>query len=318
MKKLLLFYLLLPIFSFAQNEYIVKPKKNIEEVSSLKKSSFMENFPYLKITDWKPGMRFMSDPNIETKNIELMKVYPKVYNQKNFSSKEFIFKKLEQREYDCPRGKCFKTYAIFDCEGDIYEYGLYGDTIELKNENRSTYVPDLIYLDEVDKARELLLTKVLYIMTSEWRTMDIGDREETIYNNPKYIQVKIIKIGLGTQDGPVKMIFSPENSTKEYCLNVRFSGVNKSMSGIFGIDFNEAFQFNNPKLNYPKISASTWSLIQKGKVVSGMSKKECELSWGVPQKINRTISGNILSEQWVYSTSSYLYFKNGVLTTIQN
>ncbi len=48
-----------------------------------------------------------------------------------------------------------------------------------------------------------------------------------------------------------------------------------------------------------------------------MNKKECELSWGKPNDINKTLSSHETSEQWVYSSTSYLYFKSGILETIQ-
>lgn len=56
--------------------------------------------------------------------------------------------------------------------------------------------------------------------------------------------------------------------------------------------------------------------ILKGKVVIGMTKEMCKLSWGDPKSINETITAGKTSEQWVYS-ENYLYFSNGILTTIQ-
>ena len=41
-------------------------------------------------------------------------------------------------------------------------------------------------------------------------------------------------------------------------------------------------------------------------------------SWGKPQRVNRTISVRGEREQWVYDGGNYLYFENGVLTSIQN
>jgi hypothetical protein len=40
-------------------------------------------------------------------------------------------------------------------------------------------------------------------------------------------------------------------------------------------------------------------------------------SWGRPEKINKTITASGTSEQWVYLNGGYLYFENGLLTTIQ-
>ncbi len=50
----------------------------------------------------------------------------------------------------------------------------------------------------------------------------------------------------------------------------------------------------------------------------GMTPEEVlASSWGKPNKINRTTGANYEHEQWVYG-GGYLYFKNGILSTIQN
>ncbi len=41
-------------------------------------------------------------------------------------------------------------------------------------------------------------------------------------------------------------------------------------------------------------------------------------SWGKPKKVNRTTRASGVREQWVYGNGNYLYFDNGVLTSIQN
>jgi hypothetical protein len=41
-------------------------------------------------------------------------------------------------------------------------------------------------------------------------------------------------------------------------------------------------------------------------------------NWGKPQKINRTTTRYGTREQWVYGDGNYLYFEDGVLTSIQN
>lgn len=51
----------------------------------------------------------------------------------------------------------------------------------------------------------------------------------------------------------------------------------------------------------------------------GMTREEVLTEgWGRPKEINKTTTGNYVSEQWVYKNYNYLYFDNGILTTIQN
>ncbi len=53
----------------------------------------------------------------------------------------------------------------------------------------------------------------------------------------------------------------------------------------------------------------------------GMTEERVlQSSWGKPDSVNRTITANVVHEQWVYDSrvSGYLYFDNGILTGIQN
>ena len=59
-------------------------------------------------------------------------------------------------------------------------------------------------------------------------------------------------------------------------------------------------------------------LILDNKVIIGMNKEICRLSWGGPYDINRTITKGKVFEQWVYSMGTYLYFENDILVAIQD
>mgnify|MGYP000171083353 CR=1 FL=1 len=50
----------------------------------------------------------------------------------------------------------------------------------------------------------------------------------------------------------------------------------------------------------------------------GMTKTEVENStWGRPNKINKTTTTYGIAEQWCYSNYRYIYFKDGIVTSIQ-
>lgn len=63
-------------------------------------------------------------------------------------------------------------------------------------------------------------------------------------------------------------------------------------------------------------SRSFVDLVLRREVAIGMTRAMVEASWGRPEGVNTTTTASGTSEQWVYG-SSYLYFSNGVLTTIQ-
>lgn len=67
-----------------------------------------------------------------------------------------------------------------------------------------------------------------------------------------------------------------------------------------------------------KYGSTNGTLIAQGKVRIGMTAEMCRDAWGSPSDINRTTGTWGVHEQWVYGSGSYLYFEDGILTSIQN
>jgi hypothetical protein len=64
-------------------------------------------------------------------------------------------------------------------------------------------------------------------------------------------------------------------------------------------------------------AATAWKA--RGGVRVGMTAKQVLSSnWGRPESVNRTTGSYGTHEQWVYGGGNYLYFENGILTSIQN
>ena len=66
-----------------------------------------------------------------------------------------------------------------------------------------------------------------------------------------------------------------------------------------------------------KYGQSNVNLARQRKVKIGWNKELCKEAWGEPRSVNKTTTAYGVHEQWVYSTSRYLYFDDGVLTAIQ-
>lgn len=66
-----------------------------------------------------------------------------------------------------------------------------------------------------------------------------------------------------------------------------------------------------------KWGAATAKDIVEGYVRIGWNKAKCRMAWGEPRDINTSVGVWGRHEQWCYY-SSYLYFENGRLTSIQN
>lgn len=56
--------------------------------------------------------------------------------------------------------------------------------------------------------------------------------------------------------------------------------------------------------------------VEQQKIMIGMTQKQARLSWGEPDKINKSVGSWGVKEQWVYGYQ-YLYFSNGKLTSFQ-
>ncbi len=73
---------------------------------------------------------------------------------------------------------------------------------------------------------------------------------------------------------------------------------------------------------HPEWSEEEGIKILKGEAFLGMNQDQALAVFGAPSDIKRTITGYGSNEQWIYENSNfstiYIYFKNGLLTTIQN
>ncbi|MBC7758376.1 MAG: hypothetical protein H7069_05935 [Phormidesmis sp. FL-bin-119] len=68
----------------------------------------------------------------------------------------------------------------------------------------------------------------------------------------------------------------------------------------------------------PKYGNSMGTLVAKKMIQLGMTKAMVTDSWGEPDDINRTVASWGVHEQWVYGSSTYVYFENGKLTSWQD
>ena len=60
-------------------------------------------------------------------------------------------------------------------------------------------------------------------------------------------------------------------------------------------------------------------LIREQKVQMGMRSELLRCVFGYPSDINRTVTSNSTSEQWVFRNDGwYVYVENGVVTSLQN
>lgn len=77
---------------------------------------------------------------------------------------------------------------------------------------------------------------------------------------------------------------------------------------IHGSSIKFGFPNREEEIAYPKTG-----------VRIGMTREQVlDSNWGRPLSINRNTTARGTTEQWVYGNNQYLYFNNGVLTSISH
>ena len=236
--------------TMGQESYIVKTK-NVKPVASVGLSSedaseyesaelqdfVSKNFRFRSMCDWQEGMRFMVVPE---KYDLVVNTFRDAETNKEVSNGKLRYKIMVYRNHT--KGSNGREQINFVCQDDgrIYYY-------ELPNGDFEDYcygkqgVPTLAYLDDVDKARELLLGQTLITRQPIFYidTQYEGDGMEEV-RIPENTEVVVKHIGVGTRKYPVKIIVEDPKTGKEFFQHVVMSGTNNGMR-------DEDFEMDNKK-----------------------------------------------------------------------
>jgi hypothetical protein len=234
MKRLFFLFLMLTgtyAHLSAQGDYLVST--NATAASSTDDSAEQQfinaNFPYYRLCDWVPGMRFLCIP--ERKDI-LIPVFKAADTEQEVSTGAFKYKLFEYLGYENTERGHMRLH--FECEGAQYYYEQKNISFEEYCLKPKAGVPSLAYLGDVDLAKELLVGQTLYLRTNKVRVDDnattSGYRDVTVTVNTK---VKVTAVGVFSRSFPVKIVFQDEKG------NTYFQGValSRTNSGMIDNDF---------------------------------------------------------------------------------
>ncbi len=172
------------------------------------------------------------------------------------------------------------------------------------NARRKVEVPFTIDLSLVDKVKEALVGKTLYVRTPLW----FNDNQQAVEGR-KFVKVTVNDVLPANEVYPMRVLFTDD------------AGVNASvyMSADNGNrwsprEFAAVFSFTDPHLEYPKITDEMWDYIKRNRVKEGMTKPEARLALGDPANIDRGHDHSTAYERWNYTNGIYLIFEDGLLT----
>lgn len=220
--------------------------------------------------------------------------------------------------YDSLVGKYFKVIGVIDPpKGGIDEY-IYRDKYFLKlQEERSG---DIVYF-EYDPKYEFEFPFIVVGYYDKLKRLAVGKEYVIAYYLSGHTDLQTGKevtsksgqkwkcIDITVDEKEYKPAYIIENEIGEKTLI--------PCDWLVGKDnYGKVFTTQEADNYKKRFGIEKFNLILEGKVRIGMTKEMCKLSWGEPKDINVTITSGSKSEQWVYD-DNYLYFENGILTTIQ-
>lgn len=216
----------------AQNDYIVTTPSSQEVGTSEEDLFITANFPLQPLCKWTPGMKFMFIPSSRDMFLPTLSKYEteKGVDNSVLKHKILTFTGTEEIARKISNDTNYNTRFIFECEDEKYYYEIKNmrlDEICLKAPRAG--INGLVYLKDVDTAKELLIGKTIYIQSETARVDDAnnysGYRDVSV---PVNTEATITAVGVGSQAYPVKIIFR-DTQGKSYYLEVALSRTNSGM-----------------------------------------------------------------------------------------
>ena len=171
----------------------------------------------------------------------------------------------------------------------------------------TTYIPSIFGLypqSVIDKVGEVLSARTLYIMINDDR---ISDGDTLKYE--KFVPVQIDSVTYGTEPAPLKVFYHYENGQKAY-VYTSLPGSRETQTSTV---INKYFSIDDPFKEYPNITNETWKMIQHSQVAIDMTREECRLSLGRPQRVSSYNTKAGVLERWLYPGKGILEFVDGRL-----
>lgn len=301
---------------------------------------FKKEFPYRGLTAWTPGMRFVMPDLSGSFDCPLMvlkgpaflgtDLYGTSPNDKALIGTSFIFVRLDgfrdRGHNNNGNGSNTDQVAVVfkAANGKQYAHIINTPLAELKRDAARAGAPCLVNIEEVEKARRLLVGQTLYVLQAYVSRSSTRDNVEYL---PKYVPVKVTKVATGTGPAPVRLTFEYVGTQPKQVQeqNYVFSGTNGYRPAPDGElpanAFLKSFSFTDPRGSATGTSATKWKAIQEGALVKGMSMKEVEQVMGKPRRQAESVEEE-RTTIWYYSRFQgkewTLLFKNGVLDRYAN
>ncbi len=302
---------------------------------------FKKEFPLRPLPSWTPGMRFLMPADasgfgdcplmvLKGATFKGTDLYGTSPDDKALAGLTFTFQRLDAFKDLGHDGKgtgsgTDQVAVVFKASnGKQYAYIVNTPLAVLKKENREIGAPCLVPLDDVEKARKLLVGQTVYVLQ---QYMSASSTRDDVQYLPKFAPVKITKVGPGQGRRPVRLTFEYVSTTprqvqeQDYILSGTNTGISYGGGSQLPEVFGSCFSFQDPRAAAGVAKDTDWNAIRQGQLVKGMSMKEVEMAMGKPKHKAENMSTDRMTV-WHYSRFQgkewELLFKNGILDSYTN
>ena len=223
----------------------------------------------------------------------------------DFNNKSFLYNYAESRIY-------FKM-------GDIDSASSYFDAMKKSYDAQD----ESKYNEHTSNQIEQYITKLKKLKTQKWIQDGLNLIHQGSYDDATTWFFSEANYNNGKDQSALYDYASSKQSyakgdfdmAQSYAKDIHYSGYGEKEINDYknSLTDKKIAQAKNKQASQAKAEA-------KSKGVSiGMSEDDVRnSSWGSPESINTTTTGDTVHEQWCYANNNYLYFDDGILTTIQN
>jgi hypothetical protein len=286
-------YLIAPANVFAQPptpRNIVSGKKAGDPVEPAPNVAAL--FSFVPITSW-VGQRFIFLPG------------PKASENGTYDD---FSGKIVRKQY---QGRVAKVISVSDFSGRAHLEFEMEDTQErlrAKTLPNKESIKGIAPIDDISNARSRWVGKTLWCMLPRLSTYDEQNDLMGSITVKRYSPVRVVDVVAGwDEEKPARFLLETADSKRGF-LDLNLSGTNvfKDVRHLFRMEHH--FLTEDPRKTR-KWPAHIWNLIENSQIIPGMTAEQVKMSWGEPDKITPTATG----ESWVY-TAGTLTFKKGTLT----
>ena len=159
----------------AQSDYIVTTPSTQEIPASEEEQFIIKHFPLKPLCKWTPGMKFMFAPSAREMFLPTLLIYntEKGVDNSLMRHKILTFTGTEEKVQKIADETNYTTRFVFEDEGEKYYYDIKNMRLdEICERMPRACINGLVYLQDVDTAKDLLIGKTIYIQSETVRVDD--------------------------------------------------------------------------------------------------------------------------------------------------